>query len=348
MVTLKDVAERAGVSPATVSYTLRGGKHVSKWTEERVRMAAHELGYATNMAARSLRYGKTGVIELVVRGLDVSTIYAKMVTHVKHVCAGRGYHSLVMQTEQDPQTLRDAVGEINRQSCDGMILDPCGMTADAIRKLSQNRPIVMLDDYSGAGIFDNILTPHRQMAYAATRHLIEAGCRRPMLVGASPDQLRRLAGGVTEPVKQRLDGYTQAMDEAGLAVEPSRMIDAEWRYFVGVDVGRELARGGRLDADGLVCCNDTLALGVIRGLADEGVRVPDDVKVIGSDGITMGEFTVPRLSTVELDMHGMIEQAVDMLVDRIDGSYDGDARQMTASFSLHCRESCGCGAASHA
>ncbi|KAB8286980.1 periplasmic binding protein and sugar binding domain of the LacI family protein [Bifidobacterium ramosum] len=346
MVTLKDVAERAGVSPATVSYTLRGGEHVSKWTEERVRAAARELGYSANMAARSLRYGKTGMIELVVRGLDVSTIYAKMVTHVKHVCTGRGYHSLVMQTEQDPQTLRDAVGEINRQSCDGMILDPCGMTANAIRKLNRNQPIVMLDDYSGTRIFDNILTPHEEMAYAATRHLIETGCRRIMLVGASREQAA--APGVTPVVGLRLRGFLRAMDEAGLMVADAvddRMIGGEWRYFVGVDLGRELVDRGGFDADGLVCCNDTLALGVIRGLADRGVRVPDDVRVIGSDGITMGEFTVPRLSTVELDVHGMMKQAVDMLVDRIDGSYDGDARQTTASFALHCRESCGCGAA---
>ncbi|MCH9275997.1 LacI family transcriptional regulator [Bifidobacterium amazonense] len=342
MVTLKDVAERAGVSPATVSYVLRGGRHVSKWTDERVRKAANELGYATNMAARSLKYGRTGVIELVVRGLDVSSIYAKMVTHVKHACSDRGYRSLVMQTEQDSRTLRDAVGEINSQSCDGMLLDAFGLPKDVIDRLNGNRAIVLLDDLSKRPAFDTVVMPHRESSLIATRYLIERGCRRIAFVGADRSDLQVAAGSGEDSARSlRLEGYLQAMEEAGLAVRPEWLIPVDWRYFVGVDVGRGLACDGRLDVDGVVCCNDSLAIGLIRGLADAGARVPDDVMVVGSDGVTVGEFTVPRLSTVALDVPDLVNKGLGMLIERIDGTYDGEPRRVTAGCSLVAKESAG-------
>ena len=337
MVTLKDVAERAGVSPATVSYALRGGEHVSKWTSERVMQAANELGYSANVAARSLRNGRTGVIELLVRGLDLSTIYARMVTYVKHSCSDRGYRSLVMQTEQDPQTLRDALSAINSAACDGILLDSFGLSPADVYEINQNKPIVVLDDLSEKLIFDTVLMPHREGAFLATRHLIDIGCRNIALVGA-PDEPDCGIDATDDAWGLHLQGFKDAMEAAGLAVGVEQLVPSNWRYFTGVDVGREMA-GELACFDGLVCCNDSLAIGLIRGLADRGIRVPEGVKIVGIDGATIGEFIVPRLTTVQIDTHDLVEKGISMLVDRIDGTYTGEPRRVTANCELVVRES---------
>lgn len=339
VVTLKDVAAEAGVSPATVSYALRGGEYVSDRTAKKVREAADKLGYTTNVAARNLRYGKTGVIETVVRGLDLSSLYARMVTHVKKACAERGYQSLFMQTEMESDSVREAVGTLNNQSCDGLLLDVGLLTPHAVRSLSQNQAIVLLDDYSAKPLFDVIQVPRGEMTKVATEHLIAMGCRNIALLGAPDEAERHLRHG-RNGAMLHLKGFTEAMEEAGLDAGPEHQVHVFWRYFTGVDLGRDMAAKG-FDFDGAVCGNDALALGLIRGLADGGVQVPRDLKVMGVDGVSIGEFTVPRLSTVAVDMEDLAQKGIGMLVDRIEGKYDGKPRTMVTKYALAARESAG-------
>ena len=339
VVTLKDVAAEAGVSPATVSYALRGGQYVSERTAKKVREAADKLGYTTNVAARNLRYGRTGVIETVVRGLDLSSLYARMVTHVKKACADRGFQALFLQTEMESDSVREAVSTLNNQSCDGLLLDAATLTPRAIQGLSQNQTIVLLDDYSAKPLFDVIQVPRGEMTKVATEHLIAMGCRNIALLGAPDEAERHHRHGRTAGMLQ-FRGFVEAMENAGLDAGPKHQVHVFWRYFTGVDLGRDMAAKG-FDFDGVVCCNDALALGLIRGLADGGVQVPRDLKVIGVDGVSIGEFTVPRLSTVSVDMEDLAQKGIGMLVDRIEGKYDGKPRTMGVKYALAARESAG-------
>lgn len=343
VVTLKDVAAEAGVSPATVSYTLRGGQYVSEHTSKKVREAADRLGYTINVAARNLRYGRTGVIETVVRGLDLSSFYAHMVTHVRQSCEDRGYQALFMQTEGETQTIRNAVSKLNNQSCDGILLDAGALAPRTVRSLSQNRPIVLLDDLSASPLFDTIYMPRDEMSRMATQYLIDIGCRNIALIGAPQESDRHYRHGRNEPMLQ-YKGFMSAMNDAGLSVTDKQLVQDGWRYFKGVDIGHQMIREG-FDFDGAVCVNDSTALGLIRGLADGGVQVPRDLKVIGIDGVSIGEFTVPRLTTIAVDMVDLAEKGIGMLVERIEGKYDGKPRRMSVKYSLKVKESCGEGEA---
>lgn len=337
MATLKDVAKEAGVSPATVSYVLRNGQYVSPATHDKVMAAARKIGYTTNMQARSLRNGRTGIIEIGVHELDMPYFYSRFATVVAAEIERRGFQALVMQTGVDGQNVMQTVGKIKRQMCDGMILHAAQIASTELQKVAPPRPVVLFDDFSSSQLYDTVVAPNEQEGVAAARHLVDVGCRRIGLVGFSPDAL---ASGVEGTELQRLRGVTSVLSEHGMEVTDASYVPCSWVVDAGRDAAREvIARG--MPYDGIICVNDGVALGLIRGFADIGVRVPDAAKVIGFDGISVGEYTVPSISTAGLDFEDLARKAVSMLVERIEGAYDGPPRRIEAGFRLAARESTG-------
>lgn len=337
MATLKDVAKKAGVSPATVSYTLRDGQYVSPSTRAKVLTAAKKLGYSTNIQARSLRYGRTGIIEIAVHELDIPYFYSKMTEVMGSVIEKHGYQALVMQTGLNGQNVKSAVSKIANQMCDGLILHPARVPAGEIKQLSLNRPTVLFDDCSSQTVLDSVIVPHEAAAMTATRHLIQQGCKRIGVVGfpyMTSDQL----GQAGSTAALRLRGIVGALSEAGMELGQSQCLPCEWIVEAGRGMAQEIVSRG-LPFDGIICANDGVALGLIRGFADFGVSVPAGVKVIGFDGISIAQYSVPSLTTMELDMDDLASKTVSLLLDRIQGSYRGDPRRVETRYSLKVRES---------
>ena len=337
MVTLKDVAKAAGVSPATVSYALRGGKYVSAETRDKVMAATKQLGYSPDMSARSLRNGRTGIIEIGVHELDMPYFYSKFATVIAEVIERHGFQALVMQTGVNGQNVKQAVSKINRQMCDGLILHAASLPLDELRRLAPPRPVVLFDDFSEDSVFDTVIAPNEAEGRAVAQHLLDMGCRRIGMIGFSPESLDL---GLSTTESQRLQGIQSALHRQGIDLTSDRFIPCDWLVDAGRAAAREvIARG--MPFDGLICVNDGVALGLIRGLADIGVRVPEAVKVIGFDGISVGSYTVPSISTVELDIGDLAEKAMSMLLDRLDGTYGGEPRRVEVGFRLVARESSG-------
>lgn len=338
MVTFKDVAKEAGVSPATVSYALRGGEHVSAHTMAKVTAAAAKLGYVANPSARSLRRGRTNVIDIVVHELDAPYFYSRLADITSDVIRQSGYQAVVMKTGMDPDNVSAAVSSISNQYCDGVILNASGLPAQEIKRLSMNRPVVLLDEEHDPPVLDTVMTPNEEGVAAATRHLIERGCRRPLFIGGGQPELDRYAEGSRGTGPLRTHAFWGTLQSSGLEYDESQLVESGWWVDPGLDAARRIVESG-VEFDGAVCATDSLALGVIRGFADRGVRVPDDVRVVGFDGISVGQWTVPTISTVEVDMEDLARKAVDMLISRIEGTYDGEPRRQTAGFRLLERES---------
>nr|WP_277349541.1 LacI family DNA-binding transcriptional regulator [Streptomyces sp. S3(2020)] len=290
------------------------------------------LDYRVNVAARNLRKGRTGVIGLAVPEVD-SAYYGRLAATIIAAAERRGLRVSIEQTASRENEL-DALSLSRNRLYDGLILSAAGMGQADAERLRVEHPVVILGDRIFGGPVDHVAMPNFDASRAATRHLIERGCRRIALLCGAVEEI--------DTSSLRLAGYRQALADAGLPADPAlvRQVD---RF--GMRDGAEWARvttADGLDFDGVFCVTDSLAMGVLRGLADTGVRVPGQVKVIGFDNVTESEYLIPSLSTVDPDHEGMAERAVDLLVRRIEGSEPPTRHQdVTGGFSLVVRESTG-------
>ncbi len=329
MATIADVARAAGVSPMTVSNVINGHPHVREATRARVLAAMADLDYRVNVAARNLRRGRTGVIGLAVPEIH-RPYFAQFASAVIDAAQRRDLRVSVEQTGATRESELAVLGLSRNREYDGLILSTVGMGAADAERLRVPYPVVILGERIFNGPVGHVAMPNVDGARAAVRHLADRGCRRiAMLTGAETAEVN---------VSQlRLTGYRLALESAGLPYDPA-LVQRMDAMSMEAAAGRVRAMvAGGLDFDGLFCLTDTAAIGALRGLADAGVRVPSQVKVIGFDNIDEGRFLVPSLSTVDPDHAAMAERAVALLSRRIDG--DGGPEEFVSGFSVIARES---------
>lgn len=328
MVTLDDVAVRAGVSRMTASNVMRDRPIVKPETAERVRKAAAELGYRPNLAARQLSSGRTGIIGLSVADLDM-IFPAALAATLSDEATRRGYQLITQQTRMSADYERAMMGSASTQVCDGTIVCwPTRDSADALAAAPQSHPTVVFDGFGLDGRVDCVFTPCVDGARAAVQHMIEAGARRVLVLGTVFRTAEELAESATMSADLRLLGAIEALQEAGLPYEPSSVIPCGWTRQSGYEaMTRLLARRETvtdvLDFDAVFCMADTVAIGVLKALTDAGIRVPDDVLVMGFDGVEDGRYMNPGLSSVFINPAEVAQVCLDMLADRIDARPTG-------------------------
>ncbi|GAB2850754.1 LacI family DNA-binding transcriptional regulator [Microbacterium insulae] len=331
--TQEDVARLAGVSRKTVSNVVNGFPHISKDVATRVGAAILELGYTPNHAARSLRTGRTGTIQLVVPELEVS-YFAELAQWVVAAAEERGLSVLIRQTRGDRERERLALEGASGEATDGTILSPVSSDLAAIVSRKSQAPVVLVGEVAGGGMLPHIGIDNEAAAYAATQHLIRSGRRRVGFIGAQRGQMSHMA-------RMRRDGYERALRDADLVVDERlvRYTDGYHRRE-GAAALRDLAA---TDLDGAFCATDLLALGAIRAARDLGIDVPVDLAVVGIDGLDEGEYSVPRLSTVAPDKNRIATRAVERLLEAIDTQAEGgtprDGSEEVVGFELVQRES---------
>lgn len=329
---LKDVADVAGVSIKTVSNVVNGYRFVSPETRERVMAAVEELGYRPNLAARYLRHSQVGVIALEVPDLRIP-YFTELAQHAAVAAADRGYMLLLDHTGGQQEGEQALARGLKPTLIDGAILNPLSLERQDLASPVPALPIVLVGERRYPGLYDHVLVDNVRAAREATRHLIGLGRRRIGAIGLGDAAERG------ETVQLRHRGFVEAMEEAGLPVDSSLLVTCT--EFVRAE-GREAVRAlleRQQMPDALFCFNDTVALGAIRGLAEAGLEVPDDVALIGVDGIEDGRFSVPSLSTISLDKERIAGLAVDLLVDRISGERKGPPQELEVPFQLIVRES---------
>ncbi|MGJ4844748.1 MULTISPECIES: LacI family DNA-binding transcriptional regulator [unclassified Leifsonia] len=331
--TLKDVAGAAGVSVKTVSNVVNGYEFVKASTRERVLSAIEELGYQPNLAARNLRAGRTGVIGLAVPSLSFS-YFAELADAVLEASRKLGFVTLIEQTGGD----RDAELELLRGSrlsmLDGLLFSPLGMSTDDADSLNVDYPLVLLGERIFGGPTDHVVMQNVNGGYAATAHLIDSGRRRIAVLGA---HVAERVGSAS----LRLEGYRRALADAGIDTGDELVVFREgWHRTDGAAATRELLDSGT-PFDAIFALNDELALGALRVLHQDNVRVPDDVAVIGFDNLIEGQFAMPSLSTIDPGRADIAERAVAALIERI-GDRDGHIgapRMIEVPFTTVARES---------
>ena len=334
-VRLRDVAEQAGVSVKTVSNVVNGYTHVSPQMRERVQRVIDETGYRPNLTARSLRAGRTGVIALALPEL-ANPYFAELTRAVVREAEALGWTVLVDETDG----LRDreaVVAEgIRHHLIDGVILSPVMLgIEDLERRSPEDVPLVLLGEKVDRGPADHVAIDNVAAARTATEHLVALGRRHVGAIGHQSD-----SAAVSGVAHLRRRGWEEALRAALL--EPEERLVVQVPSF-GRQQGAEamaelLDRGHPVDA--VFCFNDTLALGALRTLALRGLRVPDDIAVIGLDDVEDGRFSAPTLSTVAPDKEAIARTAVRMLAERLEaGRPPEPPRDVRADFRLVARES---------
>ncbi len=303
--TVRDVARRAQVSPKTVSNVVNGTSPVSPLTRQRVEIALAELDYVPNLSARGLRNGRTGVIALALP--DLSTPYSASITRAFVDLAGQ--RQLTIQIEESagsPEREAQLLSRARLQLVDGLVLNPVLLETSAVRPGVALPPVVMIGEVEQPAV-DHLWTDNVTAIREMTTLLLAEGHRRVALLGRMHSASYQL----------RVRGYHEALGEAGLSADPGLEIPVDaWTSADGAAAVHQHLEHHPLP-DAIVCCTDTLAMGVLSALWRRGYRVPDDVSVTGYDDIPEASFTVPPLTTVSFDRAAIAGAALDLLAQRI-------------------------------
>jgi DNA-binding LacI/PurR family transcriptional regulator len=330
---MQDVARHAGVSVMTVSNVVNEHPNVRESTRERVLASIDELGYRVNTTARSLRQGRTGVICLALPEIDRP--YFGMISELYIArAAAHGYDVVLELTGSRREGEKAAIQHSRLRSYDGLLLHASALVDEDVALLRGDLPVVVLGERAYAAPVDHVVMANEEGGSLAGRHLVERGCRRPAMVGG-----RMWSPGDADVATLRTKGFVGALLQAGLGLDPRQIRAA--RY--ALEAARAAVRGlldEVPDVDGIFCATDHVALGVIRGLADLGRRVPDEVGVVGFDDVPLASYTTPSLTSVAPDHAAMTEAALSLLVERIAGTRPRDEyREIVGPVTLVARES---------
>ncbi len=329
-ITIKDIAKRAGVSIATVSYVINGSRSVSPESSARVLDAINQLGYSPNAVARSLRRKRTSTIGLIVPD-NANPFFAEIAKGVEDAGFEAGYSVILCNSNAMSDRELAYLRLLQSKRVDGIILAPTTAHLEHIRPVvERNIPMVVFYRDSPNLKLDTIRIDNHQAGYLATRYFIELGhteiaCIRP----ASSET----------PSAQRVDGYKRALEESGLTWREALMPQGNNRIDGGREAAQKLLHSGS-PFTAVFACNDAMAIGAMRALREGGRHVPDDVSVIGFDDILLASYSEPPLTTMAQPKYEAGRRAVEFLVERIEGEHEQGPRNVILETTLIVRNSC--------
>ena len=305
-ITIKDIAKKAGVSHATVSRALRNSSLISVATTDRIRQIAVDVGYQPSAAARSLKTNRSQVLGVIVSSI-ADPFFSEILYGIEDCAQGGGYSLFIAASQNDPNRERKIVQTMMEQRTDGVIICSSSFSSEQGRQLlAYGFPIVVVNHQGAENFHFSIYHDDIDGSRQITRHLIDLGHKRIAYLGNS------LSGRTTQ---DRLTGFQTEMESAGLPV-PEEYIHhvngGEPRF--GLD-GLEYFLQLEYRPSAIVCFNDMLAIGVLKGCSQKGVKVPEELSVTGFDNITYSAFTTPALTTLDQPKRSIGVEAAQLLLD---------------------------------
>lgn len=309
-VTMRQVAEKAGVSIKTVSRVVNDQGEISEETRQQVAAVIKELGYRPNMLARGLVTQRTYTIGLVITDI-ANPFFAEVARGVQDVARGHEYNVLLCNSDEDQAEEWRTLHSLAAQGVDGILIFPSYYTGDNLAKFSQHyRPLVVMNHLPPTPTIGSVLTDNEQGAVLAVNHLVHQGHRAIAMVAGMESSPKRA---------RRLRGFLQAMAENGLTIPEQHISIGLPTLESGYERTLQL-----LTADpqitAIVGYNDLVALGAIRACQTLGRRVPQDCAVIGFDDIQLAALITPPLTTVRIDKYRLGQQAMITLLDMVENN----------------------------
>jgi DNA-binding LacI/PurR family transcriptional regulator len=331
-VRLQDVAEHAGVSMKTVSNVVHQHPHVSNAMRERVQKAIDELGYRPNALGRRLATGRTGLLALAFADVRLP-YFSELANLVSRAAAAStpAYRLLLEETEGTLEGERAVLSASEAGLVDGILFQPAQISSREITERHGDLPMVLLGEGPAPLSIDRVMVDNVAGAAAATRHLVALGRRRIGFLGHE-------AQALSSTSRLRIVGYQEGLEQSGLSADPALLIASDEITPAASAASLGAALDGGLDVDGIVCRDDLAAIGALRALQERGVRIPDDVAIVGWDNISFTETTFPSITSIAPDVDSLARVALEMLAERIAG-FDGLGRHRLVDYELVVRES---------
>lgn len=309
-VTREDVARRAGVSTAVVSYVINDGpRPVSPETREKVEQAIDELGYFPNEVARSLKRKQSLTIGLVLPNVN-NPVYGEIAGIFEQICIQAGYLVLLCTTGRSPDQEQKCVRMLRAKQVDGVIVMPSQRPRELVEPLTQaniptvvlehnleDLPCVAIDDLEGGRL--------------ATQHLIKLGHQRIALIRREP---------TSTTSSQRLVGYRDALESAGIPFDASLVVETETGFDAGFQAMQHLLDSSDPPPTAVFAHNDVLALGAMHAIRSAGLRIPNDISVVGYDDTAGSAYLDPPLTTIKYPKAEMGRCAAQLVLKLIQDS----------------------------
>ncbi|MGF0313758.1 LacI family DNA-binding transcriptional regulator [Rhodococcus sp. IEGM1428] len=328
--TIKQVAERAGVSTATVSRALSGSRTVSPELTSRIVSAVEELGYSSNVIASSLRRRRSDTIGMVVPDL-ANPFFTALVQNVDHELARRGWQVLLCDAQTDSTVEAQRLTSLIERQVDGIIISPTNEweSAPAVRSAAAKVPVVQIDrrardtDTDWVGIDDD----YSQGLIVS--HLRQLGVATVAFISATPTD---------SSSELRQAGFFRHAEKQNLSIIPELVLLGDYSLEWGVESGRIVLASPHRPA-AVVCGNDLIALGVLKACRDAGVSVPADIVVTGFDDIPFAALSTPALTTIAQPLEDIALEGVRLLAQAIEGSRHSATVRSSLGSKLVVRES---------
>jgi LacI family transcriptional regulator len=329
MVTVKDVAHKAGVSTATVSHVINETRFVSQELRTRVREAMEELDYRPNAIARSLRRKRTQNIGMIVPDVAYPFL-AEVARGLEDRSFELGYSATLCESNSDPEREAACIDLLRAKQADGIVFVAGGESSTHVRALIKRRIPVVVCDRELAGVeVDTVVADNVGSGCQGTEHLIRLGHRHIGCI-AGPRALC-----ISD---KRLDGYKHALKKSGIPLNKDLIAHGDFRCQGGYEAMGELLSLGN-PPTAVFTCNDLMAMGAICAASKRRLRIPEDIAIVGCDDIALAAFTNPSLTTIAQPKSKMGALAVDMLIDRIE-NMDKPPTKRVLPTELVIRDSC--------
>jgi DNA-binding LacI/PurR family transcriptional regulator len=303
MASMKDVARLANVSVSTVSRVISGTIPVDDSTRSRVEEAIVKVNYRPNLLAQGLR-SKRGMLIGFLVPMITHPAFAMMIEAIEESTAKRELGMVLCNTHNDPEKEAASIDSMLRRNIDGIIFSRVSDRSRVLNIIVNSRtPAVVIDRSLDHEAIPSVLVDNYFAGVLAARHLLDVGCRKLVCVtGALNITLSR----------ERLNGFTDTLKEAGVHLTQERVFEGSFRYECGKRAVDYFA-AKELDYDGIWVQSDIAAYGVLAELQRRGIRVPDDVALMGMDNIDFSSMSYPSITTISQPYDLMCEKAIEMV-----------------------------------
>ncbi len=327
--TISDVARRAGVSTTTVSRVMNNKTAgISGKTRERILAVMEEMNYRPSQLARSIALARSNIIGVIIP--DVSNLfYPQMLRGIDDTISGQGYSMMLFNSDSDPEREKKQLLAMIDNRVDGVILCS-GVSNEAFLKdyRAYGTPLVMIGRTFDSDYADATITGDNERGmYASASYMIGHGHRDILYLDGTAES----SGAI-----HRIQGFRHAMQDAGIPLNPQMILQGEFSIQYGYDIVTSLLEE-EMRFTAIVSGSDLVAIGAIKALHARGLRVPEDIEVIGFDNIELSEIYEPRLSTVSKPHYDIAAQAAKMLMAIINKE-ELPLRRMTAASTLILRD----------
>lgn len=327
---IKQIAEAAGVSVATVSRVLNHPENVAPRTRERIQKIIEEAEYRPNWFARGLNFNETKTIGLLIPNM-LNTMYMEIAKGVEDVAKRKGYVIFMCNCEKSMDMEKNYIEHMLTRCVDGIVIMFSLLDYEYIKSIEEQKvPVVLIGRNKGNHGFNTVRVDSMAGAENIVGQLVENGHRTIGILYGNDPETESLA---------RLKGYKNAMKEGGLAVEE--------RYIKSVD---NTIEGGYLGAkkmiaegapDAIFATGDEIAYGAMDAIKDSGLKVPDDIAVAGFGNLRMSNLVEPKLTTIDVPLHKMGVYGARLLFDLIEGDVQDKAKEIVLQTKIKIRKSCG-------